>query len=689
MSRNGYHLDVSSSMTCMVLSQDKATFCLLKVMPTPLSVQPPFPSFQLHDAAMSVTFPPIYLLKFHLERDPAELHRLEKDLHVVWDIKEAKLILGAVKSKSRAALELRKLGLDTEEVVKDWGLGNDGLEDGKAHSNKRRKIDSILVHGKEVIALDSETESEPDNENDNDQRKRTARRGISPVTTGQHRQGFAPPLASTSQSGGETIQVLSLAWYSDSVSAGKLLPTGDYLVYEGRPKSIGLPTRSNPTVLPTSVEHRRRLKTPLPTQRHFRHTSRNLGKVLGHKSSQPPRLFHETTSEDEAHSELPPVPEYLHTQYSCQRPTPLHCPNEDFLSELRVIKQARTLSGEDISRRAYSAAIAAIASYPYSLTSAYELARLPGCKEKMAKHWQEWKELGHVKEADKIRSDPDFQVLNLFYNIHGVAEASAHEFLNNGWRSLDDIVEQGWDKISRDQQIGVKYYDEFLQRIPREEVERISNVILDHANHIRDGFQMVICGGYRRGKPDSGDVDVVLSHPNENATHRFLVELLESLEDHGYITHRLNVSMKNSDRGQNPLAWKGNSVRKKGGFDTLDHSFLVWQDPNWPSKEDDLKRDPEAHNPNVHRRVDIIISPWKTAGCAVLGWSGGTMFQRDLRKYTRHKLGLKFDSSGVRRVKTGEWVDLEKDDGDMLAKEKRVFSGLELEWRDPTERCTD
>jgi DNA polymerase IV len=87
--------------------------------------------------------------------------------------------------------------------------------------------------------------------------------------------------------------------------------------------------------------------------------------------------------------------------------------------------------------------------------------------------------------------------------------------------------------------------------------------------------------------------------------------------------------------------------------------------------------------------VDIIISPWKTAGCAVVGWSGGTMFERDLRRYCKYELGFKFDSSGVRRQDNGEWVDLEKGDGDLLVKEKRVFSELRLEWREPTERCTD
>ena len=65
------------------------------------------------------------------------------------------------------------------------------------------------------------------------------------------------------------------------------------------------------------------------------------------------------------------------------------------------------------------------------------------------------------------------------------------------------------------------------------------------------------------------------------------------------------------------------------------------------------------------------------------------MFERDLRSYCKEQLGLKFDSSGVRRQDDGSWVDLEAGGGDLLVKEKRVFAGLKLEWREPTERCTD
>jgi DNA polymerase IV len=277
-------------------------------------------------------------------------------------------------------------------------------------------------------------------------------------------------------------------------------------------------------------------------------------------------------------------------------------------------------------------------------------------------------------------------VLKLFYNIWGVAETTARDFYNRGWRDIDDIVEYGWNTLTRVQQIGVKFYDEFLLKIPRAEVESISNIILAHANKIRKGFQMVIVGGYRRGKTESGDVDVVLSHPDESATLGFVERIVVSLERDKYITHTLSISTTNSERGQVPVSWKGNEKKAGTGFDTLDKALVVWQDPVWNAGE-------SVKNPNPHRRVDIIISPWKTAGCAVLGWTSGTTFQRDLRRYCKKERSLKFDSSGIRSRLDGSWVDFESGpDGepapDMLTAERRVFAGLGLEWRPPEERCT-
>jgi DNA polymerase mu len=51
-----------------------------------------------------------------------------------------------------------------------------------------------------------------------------------------------------------------------------------------------------------------------------------------------------------------------------------------------------------------------------------------------------------------------------------------------------------------------------LYSIPREEVEEINRTIMGELSHIQKGCKSVIAGGYRRGKPQSNDVDIVITH---------------------------------------------------------------------------------------------------------------------------------------------------------------------------------
>ncbi|KAI1164348.1 hypothetical protein F5B18DRAFT_259480 [Nemania serpens] len=474
------------------------------------------------------------------------------------------------------------------------------------------------------------------------------------------------------------VQVVRLAWFTTSLAEGKVLPVDDYLVYQGRKKA---PTPSQPAPNAKDILKRAREEEDAAPQRAY--TTRH---PRSHHAKRP-RLYQESTSEHKKAAQLPPLPDYLHTAYSCQRPTPFNSPNCEFIEQLKKMRTLRTLEGDDVGVRAYSTSIAAVAAYPYLLSSVSEVARLPGCGPKIEELYRQWKEAGSLDDVQDATFTSKMKVLLLFYEIWGVGAKTAQEFYNRGWRDLDDVVEYGWSKLTRVQQIGLKYYQELQEKIPRAEVEDIANTILHHANNIKKGFQMVIVGGYRRGKTASGDVDVVLSHPDASATEFFVSEIVGSLEKTLHISHTLTISDANSERGQVPVSWKGDDRKAGSGFDTLDKAMVVWQDPDWDKTK-------AAKNPNPHRRVDIIISPWKTAGCAVVGWTGGTTFERDLRRYCKKVKGLKFDSSGVRRRGDGgEWVDVESDaDGnpapDMLTAEKRVFENLGLEWRSPGERCT-
>src|SRR2546421_8085951 len=66
--------------------------------------------------------PPIYILSFQLDID--ELHELEEEVlglgaNLTYDAKEARIFLGRVAQKKRAAFELRSKGVWTEEVVEE------------------------------------------------------------------------------------------------------------------------------------------------------------------------------------------------------------------------------------------------------------------------------------------------------------------------------------------------------------------------------------------------------------------------------------------------------------------------------------------------------------------------------------------------------------------------------------------
>lgn len=170
-----------------------------------------------------------------------------------------------------------------------------------------------------------------------------------------------------------------------------------------------------------------------------------------HAHARPIHLLHQTTSEHDDPTRLPPLPSYLHTVYSCQRPAAPNPPNEKFIELLKKIRHHRKLIFDEIGVRAYSSSIASIAAYPYILTSSYEVTRLPGCDDKIAHLFQEWTETGRLKAVDDIEVDPKHKILDHFYNIWGCAEKTANEFYNKGYVDIDDVVQHEWKDLNRSQ----------------------------------------------------------------------------------------------------------------------------------------------------------------------------------------------------------------------------------------------
>ncbi|KAF2819275.1 Nucleotidyltransferase [Ophiobolus disseminans] len=672
------------------------------------------------------SIPPIVVLSAHLRDDEDRIVKetlRQYNAPLTTDVSRARVFIGKVGTKRRAEFELRCRKLVVEEAVTSKRPASPVKAAVSVH--KKRKLTGRTERVSSADHGDSTTEDEgvEDTEDEaHSQQEHVARSSPS-----------HPSPVFENLSNDDVAWVVKLDWLEACVTAGHLAPLGDHLVYKcrvlGRPKStntrsikaifsaVAKAAPSSKTLLATrplaSHDVLERAKTdaagPVPKtvfqRKQFgNHASRRFeGRSFAPFTqqagltfaSQTAHLLQATTSEYEGvDTDFPQPPDWVkkHVKYACQRLTPANGPNEDFLEQLKEIRTARTLIDDEIGVRAYSTIIASIAAYPYKLSHPRELAQLPGCDEKTTVLFVEWKNTGKIQAVEDYKNDEAMKVLRSFYDIWGVGAKTARNFYyNNHWTELDDIIEFGWNDLDRVQQIGVKYYDEFLVPIPRPEVEQIASVVREHAIRLRDDrITVTIVGGYRRGKAASGDVDMIVSHPDLESTAGLVREIVESLEESEWITHTLTMSLTNTNRGQHALPFR--SVKGAGaGFDTLDKALVVWQNPEWPTRKQDLAENPKAKNPAIHRRVDIIIAPWRSVGCAVMGWSGGTTFQRDLRRYAKAIKGWKFDSSGIRSRSTGEAVWLEGSDGVKGTPEDAemaVFEGLELEFIPPEHRVT-
>lgn len=198
--------------------------------------------------------------------------------------------------------------------------------------------------------------------------------------------------------------------------------------------------------------------------------------------------------------------------------------------------------------------------------------------------------------------------------------------------------------------------------IPRDEVEQMHQVVMAELDKIHPGCYSTIVGGYRRGKPESNDVDIVISHSDlrsgTNPVKGLRTKLMQHLHKLGLVTLVMHLS-----------GFHAHNALRTAHWDSLEKALTVFILP----PEDALKR--------IHRRLDLIFAAPESYWTAVIGWSGSRMFERDLRLWAKTEKGMKFDSSGLTRRHDSRLF--------IPRSEEEVFDILGLDWIDPTMRNAD
>ncbi|GAA6024604.1 hypothetical protein JCM10207_001018 [Rhodosporidiobolus poonsookiae] len=348
---------------------------------------------------------------------------------------------------------------------------------------------------------------------------------------------------------------------------------------------------------------------------------------------------------------------------ACMRASPRPCVNHALVDALKPLREWRLVeygpnSPEAIS---YSTALSAIIACPYKIRSGEEAAKqLYKVGGKIALKIDEFLDTGKVKDAEDLKHNARYQSLKSLMTVHGVGQHKAKELYDEGYRTADQMRQSGkWEKEFR-------YYEDLQLPIPRADVESIAAFVQLQLDRIETGAHILIAGGYRRGKLQSNDVDILITYPHQDGKERgILRRLCHRLEAKGLIPPDGILSFSQ------PATLR--SIRENKGassFDSLDKALVVFKHP---ANATTRPRD-------VYRRVDLIVARWPSFGAAVVGWSGSTQFERDLRKHAE-SMGLKFDSGGLRRRGTHEVIP--------TMTEKDVFRALKLQYIPPELRNAD
>jgi DNA polymerase lambda len=175
-----------------------------------------------------------------------------------------------------------------------------------------------------------------------------------------------------------------------------------------------------------------------------------------------------------------------------------------------------------------------------------EEADIRGLGAKMIEKVKEIVDKGSLEKLENFQNDPRVQILHRFSQIWGVGSSTAQKWYNLGYRTFEDL--KAAQVLNHQQQVGVKYYDELLQRIPRSEVEEIELVVKKAFQDliIKQGadvskLQVITCGSYRRLLPTCGDVDILISHESEDILDGLLLKGIHYLEQIGFLTDHLSL----------------------------------------------------------------------------------------------------------------------------------------------------
>lgn len=221
------------------------------------------------------------------------------------------------------------------------------------------------------------------------------------------------------------------------------------------------------------------------------------------------------------------------------------------IEELAILQKKETQERNVFKARAYAKVIQQLKEREKPVISIDDLKDVVGIGKNIKEKIEEIIRTGSLEQARLIKADSRVAIFETITNIYGIGPVKAKTLLNeykiSSIAELRDIVNKNPGILNEKQKIGLEYFEDLQERIPRMEMLQHQNTVTSLLRSIDNRMHCDIVGSFRRGEPSSGDIDVLIGYPDtmkNDEAQLYFTKFVKQLTTDGYITDVLALGPK-------------------------------------------------------------------------------------------------------------------------------------------------
>jgi len=308
--------------------------------------------------------------------------------------------------------------------------------------------------------------------------------------------------------------------------------------------------------------------------------------------------------------------------------------NEKFINIMEQLANIMLKQGQPFKARAYQKAQETIASYHKNIKDPNDLINQPNIGSTIMEKLNEYIKTGTLEIIEREKINP----VNILTDVYGIGPKKAKELVDQGIKNIKELRDNQ-HLLNEVQKVGLKYYEDVLKRIPRQEIDEYKVIIYQLLEKVDQNLappflKVEVVGSYRRGAETSGDIDIIITSESPKS----FIKLIDELIKQGII---VNVLSRGSSK------------------------CLV------------MAKIPSSQ---TIRRVDFLYTTLEEYPFAILYFTGSKTFNTIMRQKAQD-MGYTMNEHGITSLLTKEKVNSVR-----FETEKDIFDFLKMEYKTPEER---